>query len=1167
MAAPYHELSLSWDFDAIFKYNYFNEKIIATGSEILLNYFDTCKFFYEIEVLNDSVLTLAESNSRCLFTSSLIKNPFLFIRNIGTGNLYINSSSESNSGNYFSYFDQKVTGVNFKSCFNYKLNPSEAIFFNVNATEDGICYYSNSCYELGFNYCFSNLEDLNLSTDYPNISYSYLDINGLKGQVYNYENFQISDAFANKGNCQIYASFNKEVKTNGLISGYHYLCFDGASRINLICDPNSGNYDFFNFSGCFNFEVVATPEDAAQERIFMGKGGGSNGWGSNGQAWYTVFNVNGFSIGMSLGGGNFQTIGFSLTGSGLTPCLNTGCFYHLMVASDSCCFSIYINGVKQGYADCSVCNIVPYLYPSNTNNCTFIIGANTTNSPEKFYVGCVKNVKYSTGVFPYSLDINENFTPCEDILNCNENALLLLNFPNKTINTNNFKTYCFLNSVDNCANLNINFSGSGFLNSGFDIVSIYGNNLNCANFKINCVSIFENSNLLSDDIYNTGYGSIITNNTNYLLIYYPSLFFSGVDSYYYIHSGDNESSCEKIYCDNLIYEISGSSEILKNTLLNFNNAKNKNLYLCLNLCSGHSIKDLKNFDVSRCNLFLPDIDVFNYAYCYKLANANVSYETGISGFWVDCINCLNFNKFINYLNTVCITGIDYDLNKSCIYNIDVNFSNQKFCTSSIICKEKESVGESFLANFSKDEDLFFYSGLEFRYFPVQSIFYNNCQYEIPNCCIQIELEVTGKKINIDYPVRALNLEKLKIISDSEIYDKINCAAANLNYSNLNLNLNLTGNNNFSIQVPKIKKEDLSGYEAPDFSLDVSLLNTIENSSKLYLDPYSNLNMDRFYGLNNFLFLIASYLNGGIASLGCDFSTYQYQNVDYNFLMIDLENEFYDNCYSVPSGTGYFLIEEKKICSDYILNNPFSYKSISGNGYNYIMPLRNCLYFSDCFFDNSCSGFFVEKNISGNLNFIQTGASYCAGNTGVIDYFDEFGNLTGSYTGFLEDSNFILNNTFFNIKINSESILESYSGRFLSICNYYSFTGVQPIRISTNYPLFEIKLPIVCTNMNCYNSTNSEEKLDNYFYIVYDFSKKCNSTIKMISPHLTQIEYVCWFDIQNKCVNYLDIGNCSAKIQLNTTNVKYCSDLFHENQINFNFENLNNICVNILGGLL
>jgi hypothetical protein len=286
-------------------------------------------------------------------------------------------------------------------------------------------------------------------------------------------------------------------------------------------------------------------------------------------------------------------------------------------------------------------------------------------------------------------------------------------------------------------------------------------------------------------------------------------------------------------------------------------------------------------------------------------------------------------------------------------------------------------------------------------------------------------------------------------------------------------------------------------------------------------------------------------------------------------MIDLENEFYDNCFAIPSGTGFFEIDQKNNFCDYLLNKPFSFKSSSGNGYNYLLPIKNCLYYSGDFCHINCGLNTFEKSITGTLNFKQTGFSFCGGSTGELEIYDENQNFSGIFTGFLEKSNFTINNSNFSLFLNCESLEQTESGKNIFLCNNYFFTGIQLVKIKTNYPLLDIREPILYKNLSHYSELNQECCIDDCFYITYDFSKKKNTNLKFISPYFTQIEYICWSDSEvDRNINYLTSSTNLGKIQSNAASIKYCSEnLFHENGINLNYENLNTICINILGGLL
>jgi hypothetical protein len=369
-----------------------------------------------------------------------------------------------------------------------------------------------------------------------------------------------------------------------------------------------------------------------------------------------------------------------------------------------------------------------------------------------------------------------------------------------------------------------------------------------------------------------------------------------------------------------------------------------------------------------------------------------------------------------------------------------------------------------------------------------------------------------------------------------------------------------------LNIPKIKNVSLDCFISPSIFLESSFDSCVDDCVGLYLDPYSKFNVDRFYGLNNLLFFIASELNSGIVHQ-CSFSGYSYDSSDYNFFMIDLENEFYDCGHQIPTGYGSFLICQKVSSRQSCIAEPFPYKSKSGDGYTYVMPIANCFYYSDNFYNisygNCCSEIILNKN----LNFLNTGFKYIGGSCEECKVYQ--GEIfSGFECGFVDNSNLNIFQNTFNIFIDSNSVDQTQNGRCLCFCKNYVFSGVQPIKIISNYPLLEIKNPIYCTDLNPY-SENNESGLNNFYYFVYDVGNFQNSALKFLSPDCTFFTDVKWNEKNSsKQVTYLDAFNSGAKIQNNAAYIRYdFSSLINSNPYYLCFCDNYFICFNVIGGIL
>jgi hypothetical protein len=502
------------------------------------------------------------------------------------------------------------------------------------------------------------------------------------------------------------------------------------------------------------------------------------------------------------------------------------------------------------------------------------------------------------------------------------------------------------------------------------------------------------------------------------------------------------------------------------------------------------------------------------------------------------------------------------------YYVCLNYSDNRFCTNSILCKDNCAVSEFFIPIIGNFEKSYFYSGLEYKYYPVCCVIYRDLVYEIPESNINITLLVSGNSTTLDFPIQALSLDKLKIISNSEVYEKLCATNINLTYSGIDLNFSCCNLNLICFLIPKINNVLTSGLESPNFYLTSSYETRIDDCVVLYLDPYSKFNADRYYGLNNLLFFIASELNSGQIH-ACNYCNFSYGSSDYNFLMIDLENEFYDCSFQIPSGSGNFIIDQKVSCRSSCSIDPFAYKSNSGNGYAYVLPIVNCLQYSDCFIHCESGVVCSEKVLNKNLNFIRTGFSYIGGSTGELSIFCENGEYSGIESGFLQNSNTSIFQNQFSINIDSESINQTETGRVLSFSKNYVFSGIQPIKFITNYPLLDIKEPIYSTSLMKYCEEVNDSGLNKFYYFVYDLANFQEKSIKFLSPDFTFISSICWNDGSGaKSILNSDNFNSDAKIQNNAGYIKYSAkDLINSNPYYLCFSEQNNICIDIRGGIL
>lgn len=741
-----------------------------------------------------------------------------------------------------------------------------------------------------------------------------------------------------------------------------------------------------------------------------------------------------------------------------------------------------------------------------------------------------------------------------------------------------YKTYAFSSLIDNNLNLNISFSGSDkSAITSIQDESLFGKNLFQYNLSTKCVHLYCNNKFLcfvypEELNFCSGFFSKKINDSLDVCLFYDIEYNSQKQyKYKYKYSGVNGDSSQNIILSNnvspcCIIEFSGLSLLQPDLEYEFSGNSNDKFYIEYNLNENYSLNKIINKEISAECSFFPLQQKFLYDYCYELANLNYSREIGTIGSFVETGFVFCSVEFLNCSSISSCLSQEYLNNEPIDYFLCLNYDENKFSTNSFLCKDQSSSTEVFVPIFASFQQSYFYSGLEYKYYPVCCVIYKDLIYELPDTCLNITFSTSKNTTTLNFPIQALNLDKLKIVSNSEIYEKLNYANIFLCYDNFNFKIECCNLNCFCLNIPKIKNVLLNCFDSPSIFLESSFQNLINDCVALYLDPYSEFKVDRFYGLNNLLFFIASELNSGIVHQ-CAYSGYCYGSSDYNFFMIDLENEFYDCMHQIPSGSGSFLICEKISSRKSSIATPFSYKSKSGDGYSYVMSIANCFCYSDIFSHiccgNCCSEIFLNKN----LNFLNTGFTYVGGSQEEYKVYE--GNVFSGYEfGFVQNSNLNIFQNTFNIFIDSNSIEQTQSGRTLCFSKNYIFSGVQPIKIISNYPLLEIKSPIYCTDLNVY-SDNNESGLNSFYYIVYNVQNPQSSALKFLSPDCTYINGITWNEKNgSKTIDSFQNYSNDGKIQNNAAYIKYdFVSSINSNPYYLCFNDGHFICFYIDGGIL
>jgi hypothetical protein len=851
---------------------------------------------------------------------------------------------------------------------------------------------------------------------------------------------------------------------------------------------------------------------------------------------------------------------------------------HFVVNVNNCIGSIYLNGEFKclfcGFGNSGI-NLSTItggnLIIGNNSNCfnnfNGLLAYAQYSNPNNYFVCSVLNFSgFDCGGYP-------------DFLIDGCAASLALDFAWACQPFESYKTYSFSSLIDNNLNLNISFSGSNKTAlTSIQNKSFFGQNSFEYSVNTKCIHLYCNDKFLCFiypqelNFYSGIFSETINSAVNICLLYDIDYSSEKKYRYKYKYSGTNGDSCQNIILSNnispcCIVEFSGTTLIEPDVEYEFSGNANDKFYIKYNLSPDYSLSKIVNKEINNQCLLLPIFENLPYDYCYEMANLNYSYENNLCGSFVNTGFIFCNNEFLNNSSlTSCLDQFYID-NEPINYYLCLNYSENRFSTTSFLCKNETSTSEDFIPIFSSFQESYFYSGIEFKYYPVECIVYKDLIYEIPQSCINITLQTPLNSTTLDFPIQALSLDKLKIISNSEVYEKICSAKICLDYNEFKFNFEKNNSNLFCFNIPKIKNFSLDCFQSPIVNISFNYASLLDDCVSLYLNPYSNFNSDRFYGLNNLLFFIANELNSGSIHQ-CQYSGYSYNSDDYNFLMIDLENEFYDCNYCMPSGSGNFLINQKITSRQASISEPFSYKSKSGDGYSYVFAIPNCFCYSDSFNHSECGAYCSEIFLNKNLNFINTGFKYVGGSCETYDVYCN--NIySGSEIGFVKNSllNIFQNNL--NITIDSSSISQTETGRILNFSKNYVFSGVQPVKFITNYPLSEIRDPIYCTDLTSYSSLNNESGLNNFYYIVYNLTNFQNKAIKFISPDCTFISSISWADERgDRSVFITDACNADGKIQNNAGYIKYeIANLINSNCYYLNFNSLHCINIEINGGIL
>jgi hypothetical protein len=619
----------------------------------------------------------------------------------------------------------------------------------------------------------------------------------------------------------------------------------------------------------------------------------------------------------------------------------------------------------------------------------------------------------------------------------------------------------------------------------------------------------------------------------------------------------------------IIDSLSGINTIDKNTFSGMNNLIELNnsefAYIDIHPCENTAIKNLSNAKMQRDNLYLPIASDFSYCYCFLLRNSNYIDKKITTGFWSNPEDLVNNSGFCNYTTLIHCEDPEYIQYKSLNYCIDLCISDSKYSTTGIQNKDLFDTSDSFSLNYCSMECCFFYSGMEFRYVPVDTVFYKNYFYKIPNCCIELNFYLSGNHEATLFPANALDFNKLKIKTTFELFENPSDSQIVIDYDDFNFSLSCCFTSYINYKFPIIQCSNLSGYQNPRISICNNIDTKTESNIVFEINPSKCFISESYYGLNNFLLFINSKLNGGLALdfINCSskvMSDYEYNSNLYSFLMMDVACEYFCNFTgSTISGDWTKILEYISFEDSF---NYIPYKNNTGVGYNYLFPVLNSICYKDSYTGNNEEINFT-KEITGILNCINTGFNY--------DGLSTFGRILTGSTGQLTGTGYFPSSgaSFFNfcntnlINLDSNDLTGTVPHRSICICRSYDFTGVQPICIISNYPLFDIYEPIVCTNFKKYSYDINDESSGVYYYL-YDILNPKNSAVKFIAPDLTYITDLCW---EGQLVTSTPNSSKIAQILNNLARVDLgINNFIYNNPYYLNMDSLKTLCINLIGGL-
>jgi len=742
---------------------------------------------------------------------------------------------------------------------------------------------------------------------------------------------------------------------------------------------------------------------------------------------------------------------------------------------------------------------------------------------------------------------------------------------------------------------------------------------NIGDIKINQVKIATDKISCSIDDFISGKFNLEINEDTNICLYFNFDFENSKRKNYivrgYMRSGQYPSECySTIDCGNFIYYNNDNKNVIPfystlKTGVGFNGEhviyieNTGDVYYQPNLDENASISDIFTKDVLYYNMALPTKDILDYDYCFTLNEIGRSLfgvdKTALSGcyttysYLIDSVgdsiwnNCITLsNKYYSgactvicnseYV-TVCCGTIDF-----CIYDLNLCINECNLNTNSLENKNEYSSSEEYAIQYLTEQNKISLHGLDFYYSPAESVTFQDKRYEIndEDYLYSFQLDSGVIQQNLYIPKRALNTCKFKIITDSEISNKLTYINTHLCYK-CGFDMvfeDQNPKNLVNLKIPKINR----GHDSPNISTHGITAINVKRNINLYQNIFENLDSDTEFGLNNLLYFVKSYISSGMA-YDCVSSwmsmfgetgycqaineIYQYDSQEYNFLMIDLNNE-------IKKITGSHVVSDWSLINSYSsdcslnLNYPISYRPNSGQGYNYILPIANHISLCNTVCGNTgyYSGEFSESiNFNDVFNYKITG--------GCLESSLQFAPLWNETGQYFESggsipycSNINLYGNCFDINLCKDQII-STDCRNMILNKNYNFTGIQPLFINSNYVLSTISLPITCSNLEIYEPSQTGLYLSGVFYYLYDIFNFIQTPIRISSPDLTSIESICWQERECNKVLSKYTNNDQGLIKNNAAEINYLANCFRDtNTFNYILNPINEIKINIVGGL-